>query len=642
MLITSRACRLVAVLASVSLYVSMPVSAGEDSPDLLPDIIVPESWLYDQRIQRVGGRTLLRLSNGTANVGVGPLHHYGVTPGNGDGTQDVRQRIYREDGSYHSRLAGEFLYHQGHSHIHFNDWAHYRLRRRLGEDGVGDIVAEGDKVSFCILDLRSYDRDLPGYVPGGRYTRCNATVQGLSVGWQDIYDKNLPGQDIDITEVPDGHYWLESVVDPENHVLEMDETNNYARIPFTLGDPPDIEPDRYEPNDSLDAVRSLRVGSPNSPNLGPANPKLDLENLTLHEGSDVDFFRFYSNHVGAATDFVRVDFRSAAGNIGIDLLDDEGNLVERSATAADFERVSLEGRNGGWYCVRVFSQDGGPSPDYKLTINPPANQPPEIEVLTPTEGGVRLLHGLELYRVTWNATDPENDPLWVSVHLNHERVVDENLALVPTTIHTDAGPGLAIINTAEVEPGIYWVYCSITDGGSTVGSWSDGPLELVGISEECIDFGSPGDCNGNTVIDSCEIDLGFLSDCNGNGLPDRCEIDDGAAPDHDEDGVPDDCQLVPFYRGDANSDGSLDVSDAVGVIGFLFRGTHSFTCLEAADVNDDDELDVADVVSSLEFLFRAGAAPPPPGPPSETAGCGLDPDGPSSDGWLGCDEYSGC
>jgi hypothetical protein len=364
--------------------------------------------------------------------------------------------------------------------------------------------------------------------------------------------------------------------------------------------------------------------------------------LTLHQGNDVDYFLFYSNHVGSGSDFVRVDFTSSLGNVGLELLDDQGNVIESSTTDADFERISLDGVPEGWYFVRVFGEGGDTSTEYELSINPPTNEAPEIETLTPAEDSARLMHGLELYNVEWQVTDAENDQMWVTVYFNTEPVVDDNLELVPTTIHTDADGGFAVINTAEVEPGTYWVYCSVTDGGSTSGSWSAGILELVTVPEECIEFGSPDDCNDNSVLDACEIDLGFLTDCNVNGIPDGCEIDSGAASDLDENGVPDDCQLVPFFRGDANDDGSLDVSDAVTVIGVLFRGNSTFNCLEAADVNNDSEIDITDIVYSLEFLFRAGVAPPSPGPPFNEVGCGFDSDAPNSEDFIGCDEYSGC
>ena len=56
-----------------------------------------------------------------------------------------------------------------------------------------------------------------------------------------------------------------------------------------------------------------------------------------------------------------------------------------------------------------------------------------------------------------------------------------------------------------------------------------------------LDLGD-GDCNGNLLLDACEIASGSENDCNGNGIPDSCEIADGSATDVDGDGVPDACE----------------------------------------------------------------------------------------------------
>ncbi len=66
-----------------------------------------------------------------------------------------------------------------------------------------------------------------------------------------------------------------------------------------------------------------------------------------------------------------------------------------------------------------------------------------------------------------------------------------------------------------------------------------------------------------------------------------------------------------FARGDVNGDGTLSISDAVGILRMLFSG-RVLACTEAADANDDGALNVADAVKLLGFLFSAGAPLPPP------------------------------
>ena len=127
-----------------------------------------------------------------------------------------------------------FDYHPSHGHMHFEDWASYRLRAVGSNNQVGPIAAAGEKVSFCIIDFYEYDFSLPFANPLGQFLGCGPDSQGLSVGWIDVYDKELPDQWIDVTGVENGHYWLESEVDPLNRVVEADETNNVSRVRMEL------------------------------------------------------------------------------------------------------------------------------------------------------------------------------------------------------------------------------------------------------------------------------------------------------------------------------------------------------------------------------------------------------------------------
>jgi VCBS repeat protein len=58
-----------------------------------------------------------------------------------------------------------------------------------------------------------------------------------------------------------------------------------------------------------------------------------------------------------------------------------------------------------------------------------------------------------------------------------------------------------------------------------------------------------------------------------------------------------------FRRADSNSDGAVDISDAIFTLAYLFQGGQSPDCLEANDANDDTLLDLSDPVFLLECLF---------------------------------------
>ncbi len=74
----------------------------------------------------------------------------------------------------------------------------------------------------------------------------------------------------------------------------------------------------------------------------------------------------------------------------------------------------------------------------------------------------------------------------------------------------------------------------------------------------------------------------------------------------------------PFLRGDANRDSALDVSDAVVVLSYLFRGVGDLNCMDAADANDDSVVDISDPLFLLNSLFLgAGSLPEPSGDPGQ-------------------------
>ena len=71
----------------------------------------------------------------------------------------------------------------------------------------------------------------------------------------------------------------------------------------------------------------------------------------------------------------------------------------------------------------------------------------------------------------------------------------------------------------------------------------------------------------------------------------------------------------PFIRGDANSDGSVDIADPIRLLEEAFLiGAPILTCLLADDANGDGLNNIADPVYLLLHLFEDGAAPPPPHP----------------------------
>ena len=87
-----------------------------------------------------------------------------------------------------------------------------------------------------------------------------------------------------------------------------------------------------------------------------------------------------------------------------------------------------------------------------------------------------------------------------------------------------------------------------------------------------------------------------------------------------------------FRRGDANSDGVADLSDAISILFHLFQEV-GISCEKAADSNDDGAVDLSDIVFLLDFLFLGGTALNEP-----LGSCGVDP----TPDELPCDGFPAC
>jgi hypothetical protein len=71
-----------------------------------------------------------------------------------------------------------------------------------------------------------------------------------------------------------------------------------------------------------------------------------------------------------------------------------------------------------------------------------------------------------------------------------------------------------------------------------------------------------------------------------------------------------------FRRGDTNADTSVNLTDAMTILGFMFLGGGSPGCAKAADVNDDGANNLSDALTLLGYLFLGGQAPPEPSVPA--------------------------
>jgi hypothetical protein len=210
----------------------IPVTA---TPTVDPDLLLPDLQTQpptDLVLQFPNAnQRLLRFTNSLINTGPGVLEVLGRYDPNLDQVV-VTQHLYRRDDTFQERLAGSFIFHPDHDHWHFEDFARYDIWSVTPNRELDAVVAFTDKVSYCIRDnVRSEIEDAPTRPV---YEDCDQELQGLAVGWIDIYEYDTPGQIVDITALPDGLYALQSTVDPAGQLQEADDLNNAAIVYFEI------------------------------------------------------------------------------------------------------------------------------------------------------------------------------------------------------------------------------------------------------------------------------------------------------------------------------------------------------------------------------------------------------------------------
>jgi hypothetical protein len=103
--------------------------------------------------------------------------------------------------------------------------------------------------------------------------------------------------------------------------------------------------DRYENNDTMATAYDL----------GALSGIRTVSNLQLVDSGD--YYRFSMDGIGDVSDYVRINFQNAQGNLDLKVQDSNGTIFRSSTTNANEERISLAGMGPGVYYVRVFAKD---------------------------------------------------------------------------------------------------------------------------------------------------------------------------------------------------------------------------------------------------------------------------------------------
>jgi hypothetical protein len=247
----------------IAVLAAMIVAAGSSNviaAPQLPDLIAwesgpPTNYMHDGVMDKttIANKVLYRYSQPIANIGEGPLELRESTDSNF--VQTIYQRIYDSGGGQPTEsFVGTFPNaHPPYGHLYLVGIAEYRIRTVTNGNGVGPVVASNVKTSYGLYDSDDYNTALPGAPSSSHYTGSTQYL-GISVGWGDLYPRTFAGQYIDVTGVPDGQYWLEAEVDPNDLLQETDNDNNITRVLVNLVVPePTIKAGDYNRDDVVNA-----------------------------------------------------------------------------------------------------------------------------------------------------------------------------------------------------------------------------------------------------------------------------------------------------------------------------------------------------------------------------------------------------
>jgi hypothetical protein len=219
-----------------------PTGAASVPKGPKPDLRSLPAWMID--IMPRDGREYLRFAANVWNAGPSPLVLDGFRR-TGENIMDAYQYFYDNNGKqvgYAPTGTMEWDAQDGHSHWHFTDFARYSLLNSTQSE-----VVRSQKEAFCLAatDAIDYTVKNANWRPNNTdlHTACGnegsiAVREVLDVGSGDTYIQSLPGQSFDVTDLPNGTYYVQVIANPDHNLYESDLTNNSSLRQVILGGSP--------------------------------------------------------------------------------------------------------------------------------------------------------------------------------------------------------------------------------------------------------------------------------------------------------------------------------------------------------------------------------------------------------------------
>ncbi|BCJ57658.1 lysyl oxidase family protein [Micromonospora endophytica] len=225
-----------------------------------PDLRSLPAWQIGVEQDEETGHDQVTFNATVWNGGTSPLVVDGFRrTGSGSDLMDAYQYFYDANGTqvgYAQAGTMEWDARPGHDHWHFTDFAQYRL---LNADKT--IAVRSGKEAFCLANTDAVDLTLPyaKWRPTntdlgtscGRQTSV-AVRQVLDIGSGDTYAQYLPGQSFDITDLPNGTYYIEVAANPDQRLQESNLNNNNSYRKIILGGTPGARTVTVPPHEGIE------------------------------------------------------------------------------------------------------------------------------------------------------------------------------------------------------------------------------------------------------------------------------------------------------------------------------------------------------------------------------------------------------
>jgi hypothetical protein len=210
-------------------YPKTPIVTSPPDPASAPDLVALPGWGISTYSRK--GHDYLGFNSTEWNAGPGTMVVEGFR-GTDDDTMDAFQYFLVDGEPIGRAQIGELEFHAGggHNHWHFEEFTQYSML-----DAAKSQILISGKQSWCLVNTDALDLTLPnanlqGY-GGDLFTSCGGpgalwVREVLDVGWGDTYGQYVKGQAFDITDLPNGRYYIRVHVNPTGSMFEASTDNN--------------------------------------------------------------------------------------------------------------------------------------------------------------------------------------------------------------------------------------------------------------------------------------------------------------------------------------------------------------------------------------------------------------------------------